>query len=70
LMDHWCLQHTGQSFDRDGAWAATGRVNAPLLECLRQEDYLRQPPPKSTGRDLFNPHWLQARLSDFAHLNA
>jgi len=70
LMDHWCLQHTGQPFDRDGAWAATGRVNAPLLECLLQENYLRQSPPKSTGRDLFNPHWLQARLSDFAHLNA
>ncbi|MEN9888038.1 MAG: hypothetical protein RL559_75 [Pseudomonadota bacterium] len=66
LMDHWCQQHTGQAFDREGAWARSGRVLPDLLERLLQEDYLRQPPPKSTGRDLFNPVWLQARLHGFA----
>ena len=65
LMDHWCRQHTGQAFDRDGAWARSGRVLHELLERLLQEDYLQQPPPKSTGRDLFNPPWLQARLEGF-----
>ncbi len=65
LMDHWCQQHTGQAFDRDGAWARSGQVLPDLLERLLQEDYLRQPPPKSTGRDLFNPAWLQARLHGF-----
>ena len=66
LMDHWCQQHTGQVFDRDGAWAASGRVVEALLDALLQEDYFRQSPPKSTGRDLFNPRWLQTRLSGFA----
>jgi anhydro-N-acetylmuramic acid kinase len=65
LMDHWCQQHTGQAFDRDGAWAASGQTIAALLSHLLAEDYLRQPPPKSTGRDLFNPDWLKARLQGF-----
>ena len=65
LMDHWCLQHTGQAFDRDGAWARSGHVLPSLLEQLQQEGYLNQSPPKSTGRDLFNPPWLQARLQGF-----
>lgn len=65
LMDHWCQQHTGQAFDRDGAWAATGQVHQNLLERLLQEPYLDQPPPKSTGRDLFNPDWLSSRLAGF-----
>src|SRR6218665_444213 len=26
LLDHWCQQHRGQPFDRDGAWAAAGQV--------------------------------------------
>ena len=65
LMDHWCQQHTGQAFDEDGAWARSGQPIAALLERLLQEDYLHQPPPKSTGRDLFNPAWLQARLQGF-----
>jgi len=65
LLDHWCQQHTGQNFDQGGAWARSGQPIPDLLERLLQEDYLRQPPPKSTGRDLFNPTWLQARLQGF-----
>ena len=68
LMDHWCQQHTGQPFDRDGAWAASGQVHQALLTRLLQEAYLHQPPPKSTGRDLFNPAWLASRLAGFEGL--
>ncbi len=62
LMDLWCLRHTGQRFDADGAWAARGTVNPRLLQVLLQEPYFAEAPPKSTGRDLFNMPWLQARL--------
>ena len=60
LMDWWCLQHTGQPFDCDGAWAASGSVLPELLNAMLAEPYLQLPPPKSTGRDLFNPRWLQS----------
>ena len=65
LMDYWCQQHTGHAFDAGGAWAATGRVLPPLLATLLQEPFLHKPPPKSTGRDLFNPAWLAAHLQGF-----
>ena len=65
LMDHWCRQHTGQPFDRDGAWAASAQPSGALLAHLRQEAYLHLTPPKSTGRDVFNPEWLKARLQGF-----
>lgn len=68
LMDYWCQWHTGQAFDRNGAWAAQGRVLPDLLAALLQEPFLRQPPPKSTGRDLFNPAWLAGQLA--AHAGA
>jgi anhydro-N-acetylmuramic acid kinase len=68
LMDHWCQLHTGQSFDKDGAWAAQGQVLPDLLVTLLQEPFLQQPPPKSTGRDLFNPAWLAGALA--AHASA
>ncbi|MBP6598959.1 MAG: anhydro-N-acetylmuramic acid kinase [Giesbergeria sp.] len=63
LLDYWCQRHTGQPFDRSGAWAAGGTVLAPLLAQCLAEPYLHQPPPKSTGRDLFNPQWLHAQLA-------
>ena len=70
LMDHWCQQHTGQPFDKDGAWAATGQVLPDLLAALLQEPYLHKAPPKSTGRDLFNPAWLAAHLQPFTRAAA
>jgi anhydro-N-acetylmuramic acid kinase len=63
LMDLWCARHRGEDYDRDGAWARSGRVNAALLEALLAEPYFDARPPKSTGRDLFNDGWLATRLA-------
>lgn len=62
LLDAWCALHTGAAFDRDGAFAARGRVDPALLERLLDEDYFRAAPPKSTGREQFHLAWLRARL--------
>ncbi len=53
-------------FDRDGAWAATGRVCRPLVQKWLEQDYFRLPPPKSTGRELFGAEYLQACIADAA----
>jgi N-acetylmuramic acid 6-phosphate etherase len=41
------------TFDRDGALAARGHVDETLLAELMREPYLKQTPPKTTGRELF-----------------
>jgi anhydro-N-acetylmuramic acid kinase len=63
LMDLWIARHLGQPYDADGAWAASGQVDEELLDLLLDEPYFRQPPPKSTGRDLFHAEWLDAKLA-------
>lgn len=63
LLDAWCYQHTGQAFDAAGQWAAQGKVQAPLLASLLADGYFSKPPPKSTGRDLFNRPWLEHQLA-------
>jgi anhydro-N-acetylmuramic acid kinase len=62
LMDLWVQQHQGEPFDDDGQLAASGSVEPELLELLMQEPYLALPPPKSTGRELFNDPGLQRAL--------
>jgi anhydro-N-acetylmuramic acid kinase len=62
LIDHWCQLHTGQPYDQDGAWAASGTVHSELLARLLDEPFFKLPPPRSTGRDLFNAQWLSQRL--------
>jgi len=63
LMDLWSARHLGQPYDADGAWAASGTVDLELLALLLDEPYFDQPPPKSTGRDLFHQQWLDKKLA-------
>jgi anhydro-N-acetylmuramic acid kinase len=63
LLDLWCRQHRAAAFDAGGAWAASGTVHTPLLQGMLAEPFFDRPPPKSTGRDLFNEAWLQQRLA-------
>lgn len=62
LMDAWCMQHLGKPYDDGGGWAASGRVLPELLESMLGEPFFAMPPPKSSGRDLFNLMWLQNKL--------
>ncbi len=62
LMDAWCMQHQGKPYDDNGAWAASGKVLPALLEQMLAEPFFALPPPKSSGRDLFNIAWLQRKL--------
>ena len=70
LLDFWCQRHTGRLFDDAGAWAASGQAHPALLARLRRAPYFQQTPPKSTGRDLFNPDWLAAQLNGFESVPA
>ncbi|HSV34966.1 MAG TPA: anhydro-N-acetylmuramic acid kinase [Ramlibacter sp.] len=67
LMDAWCARHTGKAYDAEGGWAASGQVLPALLAALLAEPYFGEPPPKSTGRDLFNLPWLERQLGAFAN---
>ncbi|GAB6196946.1 anhydro-N-acetylmuramic acid kinase [Lysobacter xanthus] len=62
LLDAWCLRHRGEPFDRDGAFAASGRVDEALLARLLDEPWFAQPPPKSSGREQFHLDWVASRL--------
>ena len=63
LMDLWAQRHLGRNLDAGGHWAAGGHVNADLLASLLADPFFAKPPPKSTGRDLFDAAWLDARVS-------
>lgn len=70
LLDLWCQRHTGNAYDADGQWASSGKPGAELLDhLLASEPWFALAPPKSTGRDLFNASWLDARLTDYQALS-
>jgi anhydro-N-acetylmuramic acid kinase len=49
-----------ERMDRDGARALRGTVDAVLLARLLDDEYLRRPPPKSTGRERYGTEEAEA----------
>ncbi len=63
LMDAWIHYQLDQDYDKNGAWAASGKVIKPLLEKLLTDPYFNQKPPKSIGKEYFSLEWLATHLS-------
>ena len=53
-----------QNFDNDGEWAGRGRVVKEWLDALMDQPYFSQPPPKSTGREMFGAGFVQDLLEE------
>jgi anhydro-N-acetylmuramic acid kinase len=66
LLDLAITQFTQgqQTYDAGGLWAAQGTICQPLVERWLQQPFFGQAPPKSTGRELFSPAYLEACLTD------
>jgi len=65
LLDLAVQQLSGgtQTYDAEGTWAATGTPCQELVYQWLEHPFFRQPPPKSTGRELFGPAYLQACIA-------
>lgn len=59
LLDAWSQAQRHEPFDKDGTWAASGRIDEALLRKLLSHPYFQKVPPKSTGREDFNLAWLK-----------
>ncbi|MDR7543413.1 MAG: anhydro-N-acetylmuramic acid kinase [Armatimonadota bacterium] len=66
VIDGVIQQLTGGrwAFDRDGQMALRGQVDEGWLEDLLSDPYLRQPPPKTTGREVFGQPFASRLLEE------
>jgi anhydro-N-acetylmuramic acid kinase len=64
LMDMATQKLFGESFDLDGAIARQGQPELQLIDQWLAQEFFVTAPPKSTGRELFSPNYLDACLAD------
>ena len=62
LMDAWIKQSKNLSYDEHGEWAQSGKPIPKLLDSFLKDPYFTKEPPKSTGREHFDIHWLNQHL--------
>jgi anhydro-N-acetylmuramic acid kinase len=60
LVSHFT--HGRQRFDKNAQLAGQGRYLPALLDELLRDPYLRQPPPKSTGREYYGAAYVEKLL--------
>ncbi|HYC89130.1 MAG TPA: anhydro-N-acetylmuramic acid kinase [Thermoanaerobaculia bacterium] len=60
----WVATNGRQTYDVDGALAATGTVNEELLEYWMGDPYFAKLPPKTTGRELFGAQFARRILAE------
>lgn len=51
-----------QTYDQDGLLAAQGKVHPQLLAYLMEDDFLSQPPPKTSGREVYGTAYVERLL--------
>ncbi|AFY72391.1 molecular chaperone [Synechococcus sp. PCC 7502] len=69
LIDMASSKLFGVDFDRNGELAAKGNADLSLIKVWLAQDFFLMPPPKSTGRELFCPSYLEQILSQCKHLS-
>jgi anhydro-N-acetylmuramic acid kinase len=67
LMDLWIKLHQNISYDKNGDWGKTGKIDQHLVSLLKQDDYFHIAPPKSTGKEYFSLPWIYQHFDAFSH---
>lgn len=65
LLDNWFSRYHEGAFDQDGSWAGSVQADQDFIAHCLKDDFFSRTPPKSTGRERFNHHWLEQRLLAF-----
>lgn len=53
-------------YDKDGAWARKGQVDAEWLAEMLKHPYFAQKPPKTTGREMFGAEYIKNVIREAA----
>ncbi|MEI6330379.1 MAG: anhydro-N-acetylmuramic acid kinase [Pseudanabaena sp. ELA645] len=69
LMDMATQKLFGVSYDNDGEIARQGNPDLELINQWLKQEFFVIAPPKSTGRELFSPDYLAARLAECQDLS-
>ncbi len=64
LIDAAMQRFFDRAYDANGDIARGGKINTTVLQALMAHPYLKQPPPKTTGRELFGVPFLEVLLRD------
>lgn len=70
IIDEVTKRLKGTSYDKEGIFAAGGKIIDELLNELMNLEYIKKEPPKTTGRELFGSQFVDRVLHKFGGCHA
>jgi anhydro-N-acetylmuramic acid kinase len=70
MIDHVMRVKFGRPYDKNGAIARSGKVDAKLMARLKDHDYFKRPIPRSAWRLDFGSTYADTFIADFKHLSS
>lgn len=65
MIDYAVQKLFGINYDKDGKLASKGKLIPELFDEVLSQEYFRQSPPKSTGRELFGNQYAETILEKY-----
>lgn len=59
MIDYCTKKFFDKPYDKNGTIAASGIISENWLNCLLEDEYYFNPPPKTTGREYFSPKYIE-----------
>ncbi len=60
IMINYCMEKFyNKPYDKDGEVAQSGTISENWLNCLLEDEYYYEEPPKTTGREYFSPKYIE-----------
>ena len=68
ISDYFAKRLYGKEYDRNGALAASGRVNEDMLNYFMHHPFFERPVPRSGWRMDYSPEYLNSTIEKFSHV--
>lgn len=65
MIDYFVKKYFNLPYDEDGKIASKGMIIKPLLDYLKQDKFIYQNPPKSTGREQYSVEFMETLSNKF-----
>jgi len=65
MIDYFTNKYFNLPYDNNGYIASTGKIIPELLEYLKEDPYIYQTPPKSTGREKYSVAYMKKLVDNF-----
>lgn len=62
MIDYCMRKFFNKPYDENGEIAQSGNISENWLNCLLEDEYYFNPPPKTTGREYFSPKYIETIL--------